>query len=84
MIALNTVRPGANVRIRRLDASPEVSTRLREMGFCENATVRCLQSGAACVCLVQHCRVALGAQLAQLILVEPALDRLPVFAEAGL
>ena len=75
MVALNTVRPGSSVRVLRLDGQPEVCKRLREMGFVENNVVRCLQSGPSCVCLVQHSRIGLSAQLAGHIFVEPVAVR---------
>jgi ferrous iron transport protein A len=71
MTALDAVRPGSSVRIRKLDAKPEICTRLREMGFCENSVVRCLQSGASCVCQIEHSRIGLSGKLAGQILVEP-------------
>ena len=71
MVSLNTVRAGSSVRIRKLEAQPELCHRLREMGFSEDAVIRCLQSGAACVCQIQHARVGLSGQLARQILVEP-------------
>jgi ferrous iron transport protein A len=70
MTALNAVRPGASVRVLKLEGRPEVCNRLREMGFCEDSVVRCLQSGAACICQIQHSRVGLSSQLARQIWVE--------------
>ncbi len=72
MITLNSVRPGSSVRVTRLDAQPDLCRRLREMGFGENCVVRCVQSGAALICQVQHARVGLSRQLADAIYVEPA------------
>lgn len=71
MTTLSSVRPGAAVRVKKLDGQPELCHRLREMGFGENSVVRCLQSGASCVCMVQHARVGLSSRLARQILVEP-------------
>jgi ferrous iron transport protein A len=71
MTTLSAVRPGSSVRVLKLECQPEVCTRLREMGFCENSVVRCLQTGAACICLIQHARVGLSGQLARQIVVEP-------------
>lgn len=71
MIALNSVRPGSAVRVKKLDGQGELCRRLREMGFLEDTVVRCLQSGAACVCMVQHTRIGISSQLARQILVEP-------------
>lgn len=71
MIALNTVRPGSSVRVKKLEGQPDVCHRLREMGFSENSVIRCLQSGSACICLIQHSKVGLSSQLAHQIFVEP-------------
>jgi len=71
MTTLLSVRPGASVRIRKLDGQPEVCRRLREMGFSEDSVVRCLQTGGSCICQVQHSRVGLSSQLAGQIYVEP-------------
>lgn len=72
MTYLNAVRPGSSVRVLKLEAKPELCHRLREMGFAENAIVRCLQAGPSCVCQIQHARVGLSGQLAGQIVVEPA------------
>jgi ferrous iron transport protein A len=72
MTVLSAVRAGASVRVLRLEGRPEVCHRLREMGFCENSVIRCVQSGAACICQIQHARVGLSQQLARHIVVEPA------------
>ena len=71
MIALSAVRPNSSVRVLKLEGAPEVCHRLREMGFCENSVIRCLQAGPACVCQIQHSRVGLSSQLAAQIMVEP-------------
>jgi ferrous iron transport protein A len=71
MVALSTVRPGSSVRVLKLEGQPDVCRRLREMGFGENAVIRCLQAAPACVCQVHQSRVGLSSQLARHILVEP-------------
>lgn len=56
---------GARVRIHRLTSRPEVSTRLRELGFCENAIVRCVMRGHGnIICEVYDTRVGLNSSLA--------------------
>lgn len=72
MTTLKTVRPGARVKVTKLDAKPEICCRLREMGFAENSVIRCIQSGTALVCQIQNARVGLSHQLAAQIYVEPA------------
>jgi len=71
MTALSAIRPGSSARICKLEAQPEVCHRLREMGFTEDAVVRCVQSGAACVCQIRNARIGLSSQLARHIMVEP-------------
>jgi len=68
---LNRMRSGMAVRIKRLYASPDVGQRLREMGLGEEQIVRLLSCGANVICLVCNARLALSAQLAESILVEP-------------
>jgi Fe2+ transport system protein FeoA len=68
---LDRVKAGVEVRVKRLCAAPEVATRLREIGFGEEQIVKLVTGHANIICLVCSARVAISAQLAQLILVEP-------------
>lgn len=68
---LNEVAAGTAVRIKQLSASPEVSHRLREMGFGEEQQVRVVSQEASVICQVCHARLGLSQQLAGVILVEP-------------
>ena len=68
---LNEVSAGTSVRIKQLSASPEVSHRLREMGFGEEQQVRVVSQEASVICQVCHARLGLSQQLAETILVEP-------------
>ncbi len=73
---LSRVKAGVEVRIKQLCASPEVATRLREIGFGEEQIIKLVTSQANIICLVCNARMAISAQLAQAILVEPlALQR---------
>jgi Fe2+ transport system protein FeoA len=67
---LNQVSAGTAVRIKQLSASPEVSHRLREMGFGEEQQVRVVSQHANVICRVCHARLGLSQQLAEAILVE--------------
>jgi Fe2+ transport system protein FeoA len=59
---------GIFVRIRHLTSRPEISTRLRELGFCENAVVRCVMKGYGnIICEVYNTRVGLDSGLARRI-----------------
>ena len=68
---LNQVEAGCFVKIRRLEASPEVSHRLREMGFCEDQQVRVVRQDDSVICQVCHARLGLSPELAGRIFVEP-------------
>ena len=71
---LNRVKAGVAVRIKQLCAAPEISHRLREIGFCEEQIIKLLTSQANIICLVCNARLAISSQLAQTILVEPLLQ----------
>jgi Fe2+ transport system protein FeoA len=68
---LSRVKAGVAVRIKQLCASPEVQNRLRELGLCEDQVIKLLTSQSNFICQVCNARLAISAQLAQLILVEP-------------
>ena len=68
---LSRVKAGVAVRIKQLCASPEVQNRLRELGLCEDQIIQLLTSQSNFICQVCNARLAISAQLAQLILVEP-------------
>lgn len=67
---LSAVHAGAFVRIKHLSASPEVSSRLREMGFCEEQRIKLLSRNPNLICQVCNARLGLSSQLAGLIMVE--------------
>jgi Fe2+ transport system protein FeoA len=67
---LSEVQAGVSVTIKQLTASPELSTRLREMGFCEEQRVRLLSRNPNLICQVCNARLGLSSQLAGLIWVE--------------
>ena len=71
---LTRVRAGVAVRIRRLCATPEMQARLREMGLGEDQVVKLLTSHTNFICQVCNTRLAISAQLAQMIMVEPVLQ----------
>src|SRR5947209_7645058 len=56
---LNRIKAGVAVRIKRLCASPQVATRLRELGFCEDQIVRLLTAHSNIICMVCDARLAL-------------------------
>ena len=68
---LSRVVAGTAVRIKRLSAPPDVTHRLREMGFCEEQQIKLLSRHSNLICLVCNARLGISAQLAESILVEP-------------
>ncbi|MGD0813679.1 MAG: FeoA family protein [Verrucomicrobiota bacterium] len=68
---LNRVEAGVAVRIKELSAPPNVTQRLREIGFGEQQVIRLLVRQSNIICLVCNTRLALSFKLAQMIIVEP-------------
>jgi Fe2+ transport system protein FeoA len=68
---LSQMRTGVSLRIKQLCASPELQNRLRELGLGEEQIIRLITSQTNFICQVCNVRLAISAQLAQLILVEP-------------
>lgn len=68
---LSRVKAGVAVKIKQLCASPELQSRLREIGLGEDQIIRLLTSQTNFICQVCNARLAISEQLAQLILVEP-------------
>jgi Fe2+ transport system protein FeoA len=68
---LNRVNAGVAVRIKRLSAPPELTHRLREMGFCEEQKIKLLSRQSNLICQVCNARPGISSRLAEKILVEP-------------
>jgi ferrous iron transport protein A len=70
LLPLSAVTAGASVLIKQLSADPDVCTRLRELGFCEEQRIRLLSRNSNLICQVCNARLGISTQLAGLILVE--------------
>jgi Fe2+ transport system protein FeoA len=68
---LSRVQTGIAVRVRQLCAAPEIQSRLRELGFCEDQVIRLVTNRTGFICQVCNSRLALSEQMAAMILVEP-------------
>lgn len=68
---LSRVNTGVAVRIKQLATSPEVTHRLREMGFCEEQKIKLLSRQTNLICQVCNARLGISSRLADKILVEP-------------
>ncbi|MEW6062024.1 MAG: ferrous iron transport protein A [Bacteroidota bacterium] len=72
MYTLAEIPAGATVKISRLESHPETCLRLRELGFCENATIRCITNETSqMICEVCNTRVGLNFSTAKSIIVSP-------------
>jgi Fe2+ transport system protein FeoA len=69
-LTLRNVPIGRRARIHQLQAEPEVSLRLRELGFCEDTVVRCvMRSHGKIICEIYNSRIGLDGVLAGNIVV---------------
>lgn len=68
---LSHVEEGDTVCIKGLSAAPDVSDRLREMGFCEQQRIKLLSRHATFICQVCNARLGISEKLAHSIIVEP-------------
>jgi Fe2+ transport system protein FeoA len=70
MMKLSDVPDGSTVRIHLLSSRPELSLRLREMGFCENQQLRLISSWRGkIICEILNTRIGIDGPLANEILV---------------
>ena len=69
-LPLTEVPVGQRVRIAQLNSHPDTCNRLRELGFCENTIIRCLNNGNGnIVCEVCNTRIGLNKLVASSIFV---------------
>jgi Fe2+ transport system protein FeoA len=67
---LSWVKAGAVVCIKQLSAAPDVTNRLRELGFCEEQKIRLVARQSSYICQVCNARLAISSRLADSIMVE--------------
>lgn len=68
---LSQVAAGDTVCIKGLAASPDVSDRLREMGFCEQQKIKLVSRHSNYICQICNARLGISHKLAETIIVEP-------------
>ena len=73
---LSRVKAGTIVCIKALSASKEVMDRLRELGFCEEQSVKLVSRDGNLICQVCNARFGISEELAEAILVQPLPDQL--------
>ena len=67
---LSRVKAGAVVCIKHLSTTPELTNRLRELGFCEDQKIRLVARQSNYICQVCNARLAISGKLADSIMVE--------------
>jgi Fe2+ transport system protein FeoA len=67
---LSRVKPGTTVSIKHLSTGPEVTDRLRELGFCEQQQIKLVSSDSNYICQICNARLGISQKLADSILVE--------------
>ena len=67
---LSRVQAGAVVCIKQLATAPDVTERLRELGFCEEQQIKLLARESNFICQVCNARLGISEALADSILVE--------------
>jgi Fe2+ transport system protein FeoA len=74
---LSRVQAGAVVCIKQLTTVPEVTDRLRELGFCEEQRIKILSHQSNFICQVCNARLGISRKLADSIMVETVPAPLP-------
>jgi Fe2+ transport system protein FeoA len=67
---LSRVQAGTTVCIKQLSTAPELTTRLREMGLCEQQVIKLVACESSFICQVCNARLGISKKLAESILVE--------------
>jgi Fe2+ transport system protein FeoA len=67
---LSRVQAGTVVCIKRLSTGPELTGRLRELGFCEEQQIKLLACDSNFICQVCNARFGISKELAESIMVE--------------
>jgi len=67
---LSRVEAGTVVCIKQLSTSPDITSRLRELGLCEEQRIKLLARDSNFICQVCNARLGISEELADSILVE--------------
>jgi Fe2+ transport system protein FeoA len=68
---LSHVKAGVTVCIKEHTSTPEVTSRLREMGLCEEQHIRLVSHASSIICQVCNARLGISKKLAETIMVQP-------------
>ena len=75
---LSRVQAGSVVCVKQLRTPPELTGRLREMGFREDQRIKVLARSSNFICQVCNSRLGLSPELAEAILVQKVPGLVPV------
>lgn len=67
---LSRVEAGTVVCVKQLSTAPEITSRLRELGICEQQQIKLLSRESNLICQVCNARLGISEELADSILVE--------------
>ena len=67
---LSRVQAGSVVCIKHLSTAPDITERLRELGFCEDQQIKLLACDSNFICQVCNARFGISKEVAESILVE--------------
>ena len=67
---LSQIAEGCTVCIKELTATPDVSSRLREMGLGEEQQIRLISRATSIICQVCNARLGISKQLAEQVMVQ--------------
>ena len=68
---LSHVKAGSTVCIKAHTSTPEVTSRLRELGLCEEQHIRLVSHASSIICQVCNARLGISKKLAETIMVQP-------------
>jgi Fe2+ transport system protein FeoA len=71
---LSRVKPGTTVCIKQLSTGPELTDRLRELGFCEEQKIRLVSRDSNYICQVCNARLGISEKIAEGIIVEAVVE----------
>lgn len=71
------MQPGTTVCIKELSTGPELTGRLRELGFCERQKIKLVSRNSNYICQVCNARLGISEKLAESIIVEAVAEILP-------
>lgn len=69
-VPLSALAAGERGRVTSLKGAADLCSRLRELGFCEEAIVECISGSHTLLCNVCGTRIALNCRVAQHVFVE--------------